>query len=155
MWSIGMNDVPVEVDTIRDLERQRYRAMRDGDVDALDALFAEELCHVHSDASRDSKLSLLAKIRDHELRCPDVRVDPDDHVIIAGDTALATGQVSSTVYVHGIAATLNNRALAVWTRQRRRWRLLAYQSTPIPTDHPSPTDHRRPVPDERRGRATT
>ncbi|MDT5082425.1 MAG: hypothetical protein QOJ80_7062 [Mycobacterium sp.] len=148
MWSIGMNDASVDADTIRDLEEQRYRAMRDGDLDALDALFAEEMCWVHSDTSRDSKLSLLAKIRDHELRCPVVRVHPDDHVIIAGDTAIATGQVSSTVYVHGIAATLNNRALAVWSRQRRRWRLLAYQSTSIPTGR------RRPAPDEHRGRAT-
>jgi ketosteroid isomerase-like protein len=149
MWSIGMNDAPVDADTIRDLEEQRYHAMRDGDLDALDALFAEEMCYVHSDASRDSKLSLLAKIRDRELRCPDVRVRPDDQVIIAGDTAIATGQVSSTVYVHGIAATLNNRALAVWTRQRRRWRLLAYQSTSIPTGR------RKPVPDGRPGTATT
>jgi ketosteroid isomerase-like protein len=58
---------------------------------------------------------------------------PDDQVIVGGDTAVATGQVTGTVYVNGVAITLYNSALAVWSRQRGRWRLLAYQSTPIPT----------------------
>jgi ketosteroid isomerase-like protein len=107
--------------------------MRDSDVDALDVLFADEMFYMHSNASTDSKSSLLAKIRDHELRCPDVLHHPDDQVIVGGDTAVATGQVTGTVYVNGVAITLYNSALAVWSRQRGRWRLLAYQSTPIPT----------------------
>jgi ketosteroid isomerase-like protein len=128
-----MTDARADTDQIRDLERQRYLAMRDGDADALDALCADELFYLHSNASNDTKSSLIAKIRSRELRCPDVRHEPEDEVLVTGDTAVATGRVTGTVYVNGAAAELDNRAMAVWSRQRGRWRLLAYQSTPIPT----------------------
>lgn len=127
-----MSDTRADADTIRDLEQQRFCAMRDGDVDVLDALYTDEMFYTHSNATRDTKFSLLAKIRDQELRCTDVFHHPEDDVVVSGDTAIAAGQVIGTVYVNGIAIKQCNRALAVWTRQRGRWRLLAYQSTPIP-----------------------
>lgn len=127
-----MTDNPADMGMIHDLEKQRYSAMRDGDVDALDALCADELYFMHSNATRDTKASLLAKIRDEELRCTDVLHQPDDDVVVIGDTAIAAGQVTGTVYVNGIGVELYNRALAVWNRNGGRWRLIAYQSTPIP-----------------------
>lgn len=127
-----MTDNRGDEDVIRGMERQRYRAMRDGDVGVLDSLFADELLHLHSNSTSDSKPSLLAKIRNQELRFPDVHHRPDEQVIVHGDTAIATGLVTGVVYVHEAAITLHNRALAVWSRQRGRWQLLAYQSTPIP-----------------------
>jgi ketosteroid isomerase-like protein len=129
---IAMSDTQADVDTIRDLEWQRFRAMRDGDVEVLDALYTDEMFYTHSNATRDTKASLLAKIRDQELRCTDVRHEPEDDVVVIGDTAIAAGRVIGTVYVNGIAFAQRNRALAVWTRHRGRWRLIAYQSTPIP-----------------------
>jgi ketosteroid isomerase-like protein len=121
-----------EADEVRALERQRFRALRDGDLDALDRLLAEELSYTHSDNSRDTKSSLLAKIRDSRLECSGARHDPDEHVVVGGDTAIATGQVSGTVRVDGATVPLHNRALAVWSRRKGEWRLLAYQSTPLP-----------------------
>jgi ketosteroid isomerase-like protein len=119
-------------ETIRELEQQRYRAMRDSDVDALDTLCDDALVYLHSNTSSDTKSSLLAKLRDDQLRCTDVQHLPDEDVLISGDTAVASGQVTGTVYVNGAAVELCNRALAVWNRRFGRWRLLAYQSTPIP-----------------------
>jgi ketosteroid isomerase-like protein len=127
-----MSDPGADADTIRDLERQRVQAMRDGDVATLDALFADEMFYLHSNASSDTKSSLLAKIRNRELHCRDVRHDQDDHVLVDGDTAVATGRVTGTVHVNDTPVRLGNRALAVWGRGDGRWRLLAYQSTPIP-----------------------
>ena len=133
-----MTDNRGDEDVIRDLERQRYRAMRDGDVGVLDSLFADELLHLHSNGTSDSKPSLLAKIRDQELRCPDVHHRPDEQVIVHGDTAIATGLVTGVIYVHEAAIPLHNRALAVWSRQRGGWQLVAYQSTPVPAGQPVP-----------------
>jgi len=127
-----MTDMLTDAATIRDLEWQRFHAMRDGDVSALDALFSESLFYMHSNASTDTKQSLLAKLASAELRCPDALHHPDEHVILNGDTAIATGRVTGTVYVNGNAIGLRNRALAVWSRHSGRWQLLAYQSTPIP-----------------------
>jgi ketosteroid isomerase-like protein len=133
-----MSDTQADADTIRALEHQRFCAMRDGDVDVLDALYADEMFYTHSNATRDTKFSLLAKIRDQELRCTDVHHHPEDDVVVIGNTAIAAGQVTGTVYVNGIAFKQCNRALAVWTRQCGRWQLIAYQSTPIPAAEVSP-----------------
>lgn len=138
-----MTDNRCDDDAIRGMEWQRYRAMRDGDVGILDLLFADELLHLHSNGTSDSKRSLLAKIRSQELRCPDVRHRPDERVIVHGDTAIATGLVTGVVYVHEAAITLHNRALAVWNRQGGRWQLLAYQSTPIPAGQLTPAQDDR------------
>jgi ketosteroid isomerase-like protein len=143
MWRIGVNDTRADADTIRDLEKQRFCAMRDGDVDVLDTLYTNEMFYTHSDATRDTKASLLAKIRNQELRCTDVLHRPEDDVVVIGDTAIAAGQVIGTVYVNGIAFTLCNRALAVWTRQCGRWRLIAYQSTPIPPVEVGPNQDKK------------
>jgi uncharacterized protein (TIGR02246 family) len=127
-----MSDSRVDADTIRALEQQRYYAMRDGDVDVLDELYADEMLYTHSNATRDTKDSLLTKIRNQELRCTDVLYYPEDVVVVLGDTAVVAGQVIGTVYVNGAPFKQCNRAVAVWTRQCGRWRVIAYQSTPIP-----------------------
>jgi ketosteroid isomerase-like protein len=127
-----MKQVVTDADTIRELEVQRYHAMRDGDLDALELLLADEMSYLHADASSDTKSSLLAKIRGRRLECSGALHAPDDHVILGGDTAIATGRVTGTVRVDGATISLHNRALAVWSRQDGRWRLLAYQATPVP-----------------------
>lgn len=119
-------------DTIRELEERRYRAMGEGDIGVLEALLADEMLYLHSNAISDSKSSLLAKIRNEELRCHEMRHHLDDPVIVVGDTAVAAGQVTGTVYVNGVAIALCNRALAVWSRQPEGWQLVSFQSTPIP-----------------------
>jgi ketosteroid isomerase-like protein len=127
-----MNDTRADVGTIRDLEKQRFHALRGSDVDALDELCAGEMFYLHANATRDTKATLLAKIRDQELRCTDALHEPEDDIVVMGDTAIATGRVTGTVYVHGNAVELRNSALAVWARDGGRWRLIAYQATPIP-----------------------
>lgn len=127
-----MSDALGDADTVRELELRWFRAMRDGDVETLDELLADELCYLHSNATSDTKSSLLAKIRNAELRCSEVRHDVDGQAVVHGDTAIATGRVTGTVYVRGNPVELCNRALAVWSRRQGHWRLLGYQSTPIP-----------------------
>ena len=127
-----MSDTRTDMDMIRELEKRRFRAMRDGDVDVLDALCAEELLFVHSNATRDTKSSLLGKIGNRELRCTELVHHPENEVVVLGDTAIAAGQVSGTVYVHDDPIELRTRGLAVWARHRGHWRLIAYQSTPNP-----------------------
>ena len=49
-------------DQIRALEDRRYQAITDGDVAALDELFAADFVYTHSDTKTDTKQSYLEKL---------------------------------------------------------------------------------------------
>lgn len=112
-------------------EDRRYRAMQDADLTTLEQLCADALSYAHSSGVRDTKSEYLEKIRSgyYVYR----RIDhPVERVEVAGDTAVVVGAMTADVEVQGRLKTIDNLALAVWTRASGDWRLLAYAPTPLP-----------------------
>ena len=112
-------------------EDRRYRAMEDADLTVLDELCADELSYAHSSGARDTKDQYLQKVRSgyYVYR----RIDhPVERVAVVGDSALVVGRMTADLDVGGVPTTIDNLALAVWTRASGRWRLLAYAPTPLP-----------------------
>ena len=61
------------------------------------------------------------------------RIDhPVERVAVVGDSALVVGRMTADLDVDGTAKTIDNLALAVWTRSSGDWQLLAYAPTPLP-----------------------
>jgi len=116
---------------INDLEDRRYAAMVDADLDALDELLSDDVMYAHSDATVDSKASYLELLRNgtlvyHSLEHTTEAVVSRPGVVIVG------GAMSGSIHMNGAAKTLNSRVAAVWVAEDGRWRLLAFQPTPIP-----------------------
>jgi hypothetical protein len=112
-------------------EDRRYRAMQDADLTTLDELCADELSYAHSSGARDTKDEYLGKIRSgyYVYR----RIDhPVERVELVGDTAIVVGRMTADIEVQGVPKTIDNLALAVWTRASGAWRLLAYAPTSLP-----------------------
>ena len=116
---------------VDDLEDRRYRAMVDGDTGALDELLSDDVIYTHSNASVDTKASYLELLRTGALVYHSL-----DHateaVITRPGVAIVSGTMSGSIHMHGTAKTLNSRVAAVWVRDDGRWRLAAFQPTPIP-----------------------
>jgi hypothetical protein len=113
------------------LEDLRYQALLGPDLDTLDRLFAEQLSYSHSSGVRDTKSEYLAKIRSGYYVY--LRVDhPVERVEIVGDGAIVVGRMTADLTVDGMARTIDNLALSVWTRAGGDWRLLAFAPTPLP-----------------------
>ena len=122
------NDARAEVLAAED---RRYRAMLDADLATLDRLCADDLSYAHSSGVRDTKAEYLAKVASgyYVYR----RIDhPVERVAVVGDSALVVGRMTADVDVAGEPRTIDNLALAVWTRAPGRWQLLAYAPTPLP-----------------------
>jgi hypothetical protein len=120
-----------DVRAVLDAEDRRYRAMQDADLPALDELCADGLSYAHSSGVRDSKGEYLGKVRSgyYVYR----RIDhPVDRVEVVGDTAIVVGRMTADIEVQGVPKTIDNLALAVWTRASGAWRLLAYAPTSLP-----------------------
>jgi ketosteroid isomerase-like protein len=118
-------------DDVLATEDERYRAMVDGDLTTLDRLLADEVSYAHSSGVRDTKDQYLAKLRSGYYDYH--RIDhPVERVEVLGDTAIVVGRMTADLTVDGTRKTIDNLALAVWTRTDAGWRLLGYAPTPLP-----------------------
>ena len=120
-----------DVDEVLAAENERYRAMLDADPEALDRLCADELSYAHSSGVRDTKQEYFDKVRSGYYDYH--RIDhPVERVEVLGDTAMVVGRMTADLTVDGTRKTIDNLALAVWTRAADGWRLLAYAPTRLP-----------------------
>jgi ketosteroid isomerase-like protein len=125
---------------IDELEDRRYAAMVDADLDALDDLLADDVIYTHSDASVDTKASYLDMLRSGRLVYLALE-HTTDLVLTRPGVAIVAGTMSGSIRMHGAARTLNSRVAVVWLNEGGRWRLAAFQPTPIkgqPSDPPDP-----------------
>jgi hypothetical protein len=112
-------------------EDRRYEALLGPDLATLEQLFSDRLSYAHSSGVRDTKAEYLAKIRSGYYVYQ--RVDHSvERVEVAGDTVVVNGRMTAALTVQGTPKTIDNLALAVWTRDTGQWQLLAYASTPLP-----------------------
>jgi hypothetical protein len=120
-----------DVRTVLAAEDRRYRAMQDADLTALEELCADGLSYAHSSGARDTRSEYLAKLRSGYYVYQ--RIDhPVERIEVVGDTAIVVGRMTAEVTVQGTPKTIDNLALAVWTRVSGTWQLLAYAPTPRP-----------------------
>jgi hypothetical protein len=112
-------------------EDRRYDALLGPDLPTLERLFHERLSYAHSSGVRDTKAEYLAKIENGYYVYS--RIDhPVERVDVVGDSAVVVGRMTADLTVDGTAKTIDNLALAVWTRAEGEWQLIAYASTPLP-----------------------
>jgi hypothetical protein len=121
----------VDVKAVLAAEDRRYQAMQDGDLDTLEHLCADELSYAHSSGARDTKDEYLAKVRSgyyvyHHIAHPVERVE------VVGDAAIVVHRMTADLDAGGTRKTIDNLALAVWTKASGDWRLLAYAPTVLP-----------------------
>jgi hypothetical protein len=112
-------------------EDRRYDALLGPDLPTLERLFHERLSYAHSSGVRDTKAEYLAKIENGYYVYS--RIDhPVERVDVVGDSAVVVGRMTADLTVAGTPKTIDNLALAVWTRATGEWQLLAYAPTPPP-----------------------
>jgi ketosteroid isomerase-like protein len=116
---------------VEELEDRRYAAMVDADLGALDELLSDDVLYAHSNASVDSKASYLELLRTKALVYHTLE-HITEAVIARPGVTIVSGTMSGSIHMHGAAKTLNSRVAAVWVRDDGRWRLAAFQPTPIP-----------------------
>jgi ketosteroid isomerase-like protein len=114
-----------------ELEDRRYAAMTAADLDALDELLSDDVLYAHSNASVDTKASYLELLRTESLVYHSLQ-HTTEAVIRRPGVAIVSGTMSGAIRMHGADKTLNSRVAAVWALDDGRWRLIAFQPTPVP-----------------------
>ena len=74
------------IEAIRGLERDRFRAMVDGDGALLDALLAENVSYVHTNGKRETKRQFIDAITAGRRRYRQIEIQSQDVMPAGRDT---------------------------------------------------------------------
>ena len=83
-------DTPIEA--IRELERDRFRAMVDGDGELLDALLAENASYVHTNGKRETKRQFIDAITAGRRRYRQIEIQSQELMPGGRDTWIVYGR---------------------------------------------------------------
>lgn len=117
--------------TLLDLEAQRCDAMKRGDFARLREILHPDLTHVHAKGQIDDYESYF---RSGGTHVDYKQIDRSDlKVQVLGETAVMTGrQMLVAVRKDGSGTVrIDSRVLQVWALHERRWRQIAFQTTPL------------------------
>ena len=117
-------------DGILELEQRRFKAMCDGDADALGALLHDDLTYTHSSGAVDSKESYTRGVRDKLWDYRSIEAG-DATVSLNGNAALVHCRLRIDVIARGVPRIVESVALAVWVDDGG-WTCIAVHSTPAP-----------------------
>ena len=114
------------IDTIDDLEQQRFDAMTSGDAETLDALLSETLTYTHSHGGTDTKMVFLDNVRNGPVRYR-VAERLDTEIRLVGETAVVAGRAKLAVSFKDLPIDLDLRYTAVWIYGDVGWQFEAWQ----------------------------
>ena len=120
-----------DIDLIAELEERRRKAMLGADIAVLDEMFVDDLSYTHSNAVMERKALYLERLAAKHYDYRELNF-LDQDIRVTGDAALITGRMTGEVVIAGQLRKLNSRTTVVWIRDGGRWRMLTFQSTPIP-----------------------
>jgi len=120
-------------DLAHELENKRWQLLLRGDAEALTDLVSDDLQFVHSSGLRDGKQQYLDAVRTGAViyRSEESRIET---VVPLGDQSfIASGAVKMTATVRGTERNLHSLFMVVWRREQETWRLVAHQTTLVPS----------------------
>ncbi len=117
------------IEAIRALERDRFRAMVDGDVPVLDQLLSESVSFVHTNGKRETKRQFIDAISGGRRRYRQIEVQSQDVVPVGRETCVVTGRALLEIEANNGALLFPIAYTAIQTQEDGRWRLVAWQAT--------------------------
>ncbi len=118
---------------VMELEDRRFAAMLTNNPDELEPLLDEKVIYIHSSATRHEKQPYLSFLRQGHVIYLACDRQYDGIVSLGESSFLVSGRVTIDLTVNGKPAQLDNRFIATWIkRDDNVWRLLSWQSTPVP-----------------------
>jgi hypothetical protein len=117
------------IEAIRGLERERFRAMVDGDGSSLDALIADNVSYVHTNGKRETKRQFIDGITAGRRRYRQIEVQSQDVLPVGNETCVVTGRALIEMEANNGALLFPIAYTAIHTQEEGQWRLIAWQAT--------------------------
>ena len=122
------------IEAIRELERDRFRAMVDGDGELLDALLAENASYVHTNGKRETKRQFIDAITAGRRRYRQIEIQSQDVMPGGRDTWIVFGRALLEMESKNGALLFPIAYTAIHIQVDKQWQLLAMQATRVALD---------------------
>ena len=116
---------------IEALEARRCKALVERDFNTVADLVGDDLLYVHSSAAAEDKALYLKKLNEGHYSYNALTSLRRAHRVL-GDIVLADGDLQINVRVAGTDKLVKSRYLQVWAKRADGWKMISWQSTPIP-----------------------
>ena len=117
------------IEAIRGLERDRFRAMVEGNGQQLDALLSDNVIYVHTNGKRESKQQFIDAITAGRRRYRQIEVQSQDVLPVGRETCVVTGRALIEMEANNGALLFPIAYTAIQTQEGGHWRLIAWQAT--------------------------
>jgi hypothetical protein len=117
------------IDAIRGLERERFRAMVEGDGPSLDALLSDNVIFVHTNGKRETKQQFIDAITAGRRRYRQIEIQSQDVLPVGREAWVVSGRVLIEMEANNGALLFPIAYTAIQTQEDGQWRLLAWQAT--------------------------
>jgi ketosteroid isomerase-like protein len=131
LWCTACASLPPPSTAVAELERARFAAMTRPDVNALEAMLADDLVYCHSDGQCETKVEFLETIRSERIRYRAIEV-LELRPRVVGDAVVVHGSIAIDGVLGGQPRKLRIVYTDVYARREGRWQLIAWQSTRLP-----------------------
>ncbi|WP_233828093.1 nuclear transport factor 2 family protein [Paraburkholderia sp. ZP32-5] len=117
------------IEAIRGLERERFRAMVEGDGQSLDTLLADNVSYVHTNGKRETKRQFIDGITAGRRRYRQIEVQSQDVLPAGRETYVVTGRALIEMEANNGALLFPIAYTAIHMHEDGQWRLIAWQAT--------------------------
>src|ERR1700761_5873398 len=117
------------IEAIRGLERDRFRAMVDGNGPLLDSLLSETVSYVHTNGKRETKRQFIDGITAGRRRYRQIEVQSQEVLPAGRETYVVTGRALIEMEANNGALLFPIAYTAIHTQEDGQWRLIAWQAT--------------------------
>ncbi|ACD14997.1 nuclear transport factor 2 family protein [Paraburkholderia phytofirmans] len=117
------------IEAVRELERERFRAMVDGDGPSLDALIADNVSYVHTNGKRETKRQFIDGITAGRRRYRQIEIQSQEVLPVGRETCVVSGRALIEMEANNGALLFPIAYTAIHTLEDGRWRLIAWQAT--------------------------
>ena len=117
------------IEAIRGLERDRFRAMVEGNGPQLDALLSDSVIYVHTNGKRESKQQFIDAITAGRRRYRQIEVQSQDVMPVGRETCVVTGRALIEMEANSGALLFPIAYMAIQAQEGGKWQLIAWQAT--------------------------
>ncbi|MEM5341826.1 nuclear transport factor 2 family protein [Paraburkholderia azotifigens] len=117
------------IEAIRGLERDRFRAMVEGNGQQLDALLSDHVIYVHTNGKRESKQQFIDAITAGRRRYRQIEVQSQEVLPVGRETCVVTGRALIEMEANNGALLFPIAYTAIQAQEDGKWRLIAWQAT--------------------------